>query len=205
MQCIRPLSRVSRFMLLSVSFLLLQACSIGGQLLKEAGSHEALGKDEVIVVGKIEITPKLQKDEQQLDAPGVIDLFGYGDMHENRSMIQFNSQPQVSDYKHMINPQLDKTFFFKIPRNMQYMVEGYVLTEFTRHGNTGQMWLPVGFRIDIKRGDRAVYIGTLRYTRDDFNSITQVELIDDYRKAAGEFRKKFGKKYSLRKSLISKI
>ena len=199
MDHVRFRTRFFHAALLSTVVLLLQACSIGGQLLKEASTFKDVGKDEVIVVGTIELIPKLQKDEQQLDAAGVVDLFGYADMHRNRCMIQFDSQPQASDYKFMINPQLGETFFFKVPKNMKYMVEGNVLTEFTRHGNTGQIWLPIDFQINIRPEDKAVYIGKIKYTRDDFNSITKVELVDDYKKAAGKFRQKFGKKYKLRK------
>lgn len=185
--------------------LLLQACSMGGELLKEADSFKNTTKDEVIIVGTIELTPKLAKDEQALDPAGVIDLFGYGNMNKNRSMIQFNAKPEASNYKSMINPELGKTFFFKIPRDMKYMVEGSILTEFSRYGNTGKIHLPTWFKINIKPGDKAIYIGKIQYTRDDFNSITNIELKDEYKKANKLFKKKFGKKYKLRKSLIKKI
>ncbi len=49
------------------------------------------------------------------------------------------------------------------------------------------------------------YIEDIKYKRDDFNSITGVELKDNYRKAQKHFRKKFGKKYKLKKSLIVKM
>lgn len=88
---------------------------------------------------------------------------------------------------------------------MKYMVEGSVLVEFSRQGNIGRILLPVRFKIDIRQTDKAVYIGKIRYTRDDFNSITKVELKDDYNKANKIFRRKFGNRYRLRKSLIKKI
>jgi len=178
---------------------------MGGQLLKEADSLKTVTKDEVILVGTIELSPRLNKDEQHLDPSGVVDLFGYGDMNKNRAMIQFNETPEVSDYKIMMNPELGKTFFFKVPRNMKYMVEGSILMEFSRYGNTGKIWLPIWFKVNIKPGDKAVYIGKLKYKRDDFNSVTNIELIDDYKNASKQFRKKFGTKYKLRKSLVNKI
>ena len=120
---------------LILASLTLQSCSVGGQLLKQADSFKTLTKDEIIVVGTIELSPGLAKDEQKLNPDGVLDLFGYGDMNKNRCMIQFNSEPVVDSYKSMINPELGKVYFFKLPRNMKYMVEGSVLTEFSRHGN----------------------------------------------------------------------
>lgn len=196
---------LSKTVFLAATVLLLQACSIGGQLLKEADSFKSVSKDEIVIVGTIELTPKLQKDEQQLDPSGIIDIAGYGDMNKNRAMIQFNNQPQASDYKLIINPELGKTFFFKVSRDMKYLVEGSVLLEFSRYGNSGKIWLPTWFKVDIKAGDKAIYIGKLKYTRDDFNSVTNIELIDDYKNAAKQFRKKFGKKHKLRKSLVKKI
>lgn len=184
---------------------MLQSCSIGGQLLKEADSLNSMTQDEVIIVGSIELRPKLVTDEQKLDPDGVWDVFGYGDMNKNRCMIQFNSKPVADDYKSLINPELDKVFFFKVPRNMKYMVEASVLTEFSRYGNTGRIWLPMWFKIDIKPTDKAIYIGNIKYTRDDFNSITNIKLEDNYKNAEKIFRKKFGRKYKLRKSLINKI
>ncbi|MDH5471978.1 MAG: hypothetical protein OEY87_07800 [Gammaproteobacteria bacterium] len=178
---------------------------MGGQLLKEADSFKNVTKDEIVIVGTIELTPKLQKDEQQLNPSGVIDLFGYGDMNKNRAMIQFNNQPKESDYKVVINPELDKPFFFKVSRDMKYLVEGSVLIEFSRYGNTGKIWLPTWFKVDIRPDDKAIYIGKIKYTRDDFNSITNIELIDDFKNANALFRKKFGKGIKLRKSLVKKI
>jgi len=188
-----------------LSSLMLQACSVGGELLKEADSFRGMAQDEVIIVGSIELRPKLSKDEQKLSPDGVWDVLGYGDMNKNRCMIQFNSSPVADDYKLLINPELNKTFFFRVPRDKKYIVEGSILTEFSRYGNTGRIWLPMHFKVDIKPNDKAVYIGKIIYTRDDFNSITDIKLKDDYKKANRLFRKKFGKKYKLRKSLIQKI
>jgi len=87
---------------------------------------------------------------------------------------------------------------------MKYIVDGQITTVFSRYGSE-EIILPAGFKINIKAKYKAVYTGKIRYIRDDFNSITRVEFKDDYKKSLKEFRKKFGKKYKLRKSLISKI
>jgi hypothetical protein len=42
-----------------------------------------------------------------------------------------------------------------------------------------KLWFPGGYYFDVPKGAAAVYIGTLRYFRDDFNSITRVEVIDE--------------------------
>lgn len=205
MVAIRRMLSISHVMALMVLLSLLQSCTMGGEFLKEANSISEVGKNEIIVVGNIELLPKLQEGEQELDPDGVIDLFGYGDMNRNRAMVQFNAKPEVNGYKQVINPEMGKHFFFKVPIDNKYMVEGSVLTEFSRHGNTGKIYLPMSFKIDIKPTDKAVYIGKIKYTRDDFNSITQVQLVDEYKKANKEFKKKFGNKLKLRKVLVKKI
>lgn len=190
--------------LLILTSLILQGCGIGGQLLKEADSFHGMAKDEVIIVGSIGLSPKLSTDEQDLNSSGTIDILGYGKMHENRCMIQFNSRPVADDYKSLINPELNKTFFFRVPRDMNYMVDSYILTDFSQYG-TAKMILPMWFKIDTKATDKAVYIGDITYIRDDFNAITDIKLKDDYKNVERKFRKIFGKKYKLKKSLIKKI
>ncbi|WP_205959719.1 hypothetical protein [Ramlibacter humi] len=38
---------------------------------------------------------------------------------------------------------------------------------------------PGGLYFDVPAGARAVYVGTVRYHRNDFNRITRVEVIDE--------------------------
>ena len=182
----------------------LQGCSIGGKFLTEAGSSTSIKKNEVIIVGTIELKPKLDKGEQELDQKGVWDVMGFGEKNKNRSMITFNSKPAKSDYKYVINPELGKLFYFKVPKDLKYIVDGEILTVFSRFGSE-KILLPTGFKINIKSSDKAIYIGRIRYYRDDFNSITRVSLKDEYKKARRLFKKKFGGKYRLRKSLAIKI
>lgn len=197
--------RTSLAVLLAGAALVLQGCSVGGQLLKEADGTAPLAQNEVIVVGTIDLTPSLGKDEQQLSPSGVIDLGGYADMNRNRAMIQFNSTPEVSNYKFLVNPELGKRFFFKVPVDMKYVVDGRIVVELGRRGPVSEVLLPTGLKIETRPGDKAVYIGHLKYTRDDFNSITGVKLTDDYRSASREFKKKFGGKYKLRKALVKPL
>lgn len=93
-------------LMLVTAILMLQGCGMGAELLKEVDFTRGLAKEEVIIVGTIELNPKLAKDEQSLKPSGVIDLFGYSNMNKNRCMIQFNSKPVAGNYKSLINPEL---------------------------------------------------------------------------------------------------
>lgn len=190
-------------LLIAGTAFILQGCNMSG-LLKEAGPTASVATNEVIIVGTIELTPGLVKDEQKLDAEGVIDLFGAGDMNKNRALIQLNSAADAGGTAEYINPVLGESFAFVVPADLKYVVEAYVVTEFTKHGYTGKIHLPVDFKLDIQPSDKAIYIGHIRYERDDFNSIIRVELKDDYVTAEKTFRKGHGSKYKLRKSLIKK-
>ena len=44
-------------------------------------------------------------------------------------------------------------------------------------------------------GDKAVYIGTVQYFRDEFFDTTKVVVKDNYAKANAEFRQKFGQQF----------
>ena len=54
--------------------------------------------------------------------------------------------------------------------------------------------------IDVKR--KAIYVGTLRLHRDEFHTITKVEVRDEYAGALAEFRKRFAGEPAPRKALL---
>jgi hypothetical protein len=41
----------------------------------------------------------------------------------------------------------------------------------------------------LRPGDKAVYVGTIRYQRNEYNAITKVSYINDYANANAMFRK----------------
>ncbi|HET8759643.1 MAG TPA: hypothetical protein VFN94_01150, partial [Nitrospiria bacterium] len=64
-----------------------------------------------------------------------------------------------------------------------------------------QAWLPGGLKVDVKPGDKAVYMGTIRYHRNEFMDITKVEIKDNFGTESAAFKKKFGDAAVLRKRL----
>lgn len=180
--------------------LLMQGCA--GQMLKQADASSVVADNEIIVVGSIDLTPGLGKEEQDLAPPGTFDLFGYGDMHRDRAIIRLNDKPEASDYsRFVINPVLGELFFFKMPAHLKYIVDGNIIVEL----GVSEILLPTGLKIDARPGEKAVYVGNLTYIRDDFNSIVDVRFTDDYDQARKEFRKRFGDKYTLTKALMKPL
>ncbi len=68
-----------------------------------------------------------------------------------------------------------------------------------------KVYFPGGLKVSIQSGDKAVYIGTIRYHRDEFFNITKTRIVDDYGRANAEFKKQFGTKVALRKSLATAV
>lgn len=200
---------ISGFRVIAVVFstVLLQAWSLPRvKFFDEASSLNEVGPDEVIIVGTIEMAPLLKSDEQSLTSKNVIYLTDYRERNKNSAMIQLNTQPEFDSAKTAITPKLGSRFFIKIPKDHQYMVDGKILLKLTQsYQSISEIQLPAWFKMDIRPGDKAVYIGRIKYTRDEFNSITSVELIDDFKSASREFSSRFGKQYTLRKSRLKKI
>jgi hypothetical protein len=57
---------------------------------------------------------------------------------------------------------------------------------------------------DVRPGDKAIYVGTLRLYRDEFHEVTKAELRDDYGAATAEFRKRFAGEPLPRKALLKR-
>lgn len=57
---------------------------------------------------------------------------------------------------------------------------------------TGQLFLPSNYTYTVAPTDKAVYIGTWRYHRNEFNQIKKVEYIDEYTQGLREYRQFVG-------------
>lgn len=68
-----------------------------------------------------------------------------------------------------------------------------------------RLWFPGGYYFDVPSGAGAVYIGTLRYTRNDFNSITKVEVIDERQDVAAALEKTGGSPLQVQTSLLKRV
>lgn len=213
MKIIHQSYKALAYLALIISVPVLQSCSIStGTIIKEANSFKELGNDEILVVGKIELVPKLDNDEQKFEHKG-LDFSGIEEMNKDRSMLNLSSNISIKDKNNILfNPKLGETFYFKIPRNLPYIVAGSVLIEHKSNGMflqileyKNEVILPAKFKLDFKPDDKAIYIGSLRYTRDEFNSVTKVRLLDDYEETSKLFYAKFGNNYKLRKSMLKAL
>lgn len=196
-----PLSRA----LLLAAALALGACAAPVWPQKEPASLAEVGGDQVLVVGAVEIVPPLRENERELDIPN--DLFDMEDMIANRAWLKAAADPATrpDDSRYLINPRLGETFFFSIPRDMPYLVGGDVTVRYRIvNGNVRmrKIRIPGPLQVRARPGDEAVYVGTLRLTRDEFNEVVKVQVVDNYKLAAKAFRQRYGSGVTLRRALL---
>jgi hypothetical protein len=167
-----------------------------------------LGADAVMLVGRIEIVPPIRPEEQSFKA---VDPFNTKRHYLGRAILFVSDKPEYEDYTgNALNPPLERTYFLKVPRDQRYIVKGSVTMAFAlrtvsrRQAVTDQteLMFPAPLALDLRPGDTAVYVGTLRLHRDEFHEVTRAEVRDDSARALAEFRKRFPGAPPPRKALL---
>ena len=172
-----------------------------------------LADDSVMLVGRIEIVPALRPEELDLKMSsfGDWDPMGGKKMIQNRAILYLADRPDApqAPTRSITNPPLEQLFFMRIPKRDRYVAHAMVyLTHRVRvtgprsaDVDTTELWLPLRLELDIRPGDRALYVGTWRARRDEFNEVGSVQVLDHYALAQAEMRKRFGSEAALRKAL----
>ncbi len=162
-----------------------------------------VGAQEVIVVGRIELTPSLT------DADQILKGMGSG-RYKNKVFVITDEEWQVRQEPlgpgdDFFEATLGQNFYIKGSNKPFYFLTGVIYTEVWSNGSMRNVNLPGGVKIELRSNDKAVYVGTIRYTRNEYFDITRAEVDDDYDSANAAFKKKFGVKYNLRKALAAPI
>lgn len=190
--------------------LVLAAVALAGcvSVSEDLNSFGEVGADAVMVVGKIEIVPRIKPEEQSFKAN---DPFNTKRHILGRAILFMADKPEYQERTDTaLNPVLEQTYFLKVPRSKRYMVKGsvtmaYALRVVSRRqavADQTELMLPSPIAFDVRPGDRAIYVGTLRLHRDEFHEVTKVELRDEYAKAVAEYRTRFPGAPLPRKALL---
>ena len=191
--------------LLALAALVLAGCVSVSEDVTTLGE---VGTDAVLVVGKIEIVPPIKPEEQSFKA---LDPFNTKRHFLGRAILFMADKPKYQDRTDTaLNPPLQQTYFVTLPRDKRFMVRGSVTMAFAlrtvsrRQAVTDQteLMLPAPLALDIRPGDKAVYVGTLQLHRDEFHEVTRAEVRDEYAKAVAEYRAKFPGAPLPRKALL---
>jgi hypothetical protein len=145
---------------------------------RDVDSPSDLGSGEVLLIGRIKLTPPIAKDEQVLSS--------VAEEWRGRVMVIIGDtftpleRPfKVSGYKNRIEAPPDREFSVAVPAN-SFSIRGGVVPLRLHTPPSDEALLPGGFQVEVRPGDTALYIGTIHYHRDEFWQITKVEVEDDY-------------------------
>ncbi len=155
---------------------------------------------EAVLVGRIELAPPLAGGEQQLKGLGTSGMKNRAVFITDDHWRDLPGDLSMSDYRGYVGGEFGQTFYVAVPTKPLYVLRGimYIFLTGTRQE---QAWLPGGLKVDVKPGDKAVYMGTIRYHRNEFMDITKVEIKDNFGAESAAFKKKFGDSTVLRKRL----
>lgn len=165
-------------------------------------SAAALNSNETIIVGRIELLPALVKGEQKIKGLNSGSFENKVFIIADEKYREINRALAMGDFEGRIEATLGENFFVRSSNRPFYILLGMMYLELGG-SSTNRVYFPGGFKVAVKAEDKAVYIGTLQYTRNEFFSFTKITVVDDYERANAEFKKKFGSKLQLRKSLIT--
>ena len=166
--------------------------------------------DKVILVGSFEITPSIPQalnTSQRVARPLENALFGSAeDFVGNRlvtGFLPFGTRVTRTIYStpwtgttHSV--PLDDLFFIEVDRTAIQLQPGqYFLSD----SGVDTITLPGGLVTATHPSAQVVYVGTVRYRRDDFLAITDVNVSDRYSQAAAAIRSRYGPDTTIAKSL----
>ncbi|AAZ97022.1 hypothetical protein Tbd_1069 [Thiobacillus denitrificans ATCC 25259] len=190
--------------LLVVLCLALQACALPRPL--PPATDLKTEASEVIVIGKIELVPPINGEFEQRRYWNV---FGEERMLNHVLMATGAKNRPVdasafagSDFRDSLEAEWGVPFIVKAPRQRTFL-NGAVTYLDVREQD--RLWFPGGYYFDVPEGARAVYIGTLRYHRNDFNRITKVEVVDERRDIAAALKTAGGAPLQVRPSLLKRV
>lgn len=176
------------------------ACTLPSAMQKASNLNTS--PSDVIIVGKIELDPPIDTKYEQTTHAMVIG----DDAILNKIVMSTGTDPKpvntsitMSEWQNAIEAEQGKTFFLKSGRQRTYLKGAMITLDVV---NQDRIWLPGDIHFDVPDNAHAVYIGTLRYTRNDFNDITKMEVLDEYRNALIEFKQQFGSDATMTRSLL---
>lgn len=165
--------------------------------LEEVKSAKDLKPNEILLVGKVELVPKLEKFEQQnLKGLGTGKFKGrFGLIFAEQKPSYKKGSQSGTTYKQMDNYALvepGKTFFVRYPKGKPIYYLGGIIYLSSSGGSLDTMKLPGGIKYAPRKNARAIYLGTIRYYRDDYNAITKVRLVNQLGQAKRALQKETG-------------
>lgn len=197
--------RILSVVMLSATFLL------GGCLTPRTSIEDlsSVNKEkEVVIVGRIEIVPKIQKEDVSVKmAIGADDLYRTFILRINEDIGEMTNY--TTDRDNMVVVKTEEDFYVTSGRNEPFsLYGGWFYTQLHGGGRITQSTmlyhLVNGMKAEFPKNAGAVYLGTVRFKRDEFFNLKAIDISqDDYEAAQKRFQKKFNTGMHLFKAKIS--
>lgn len=184
--------------------LALEACALPQSL--PPATHLDPGASEVVVIGKIELVPPIDAEFEQrtywnaIGEDRLLNNLFMATAAEHRPVN--TSGPDRSDFQNTLEVAWAQPFAVKAARQRTFLNGGMTYLDMIEHE---QLWFPGGYYFDVPDGATAIYIGTLRYHRNDFNRITKVEVINEPKDIAAALKEIGGEPGQVRTSLLKRV
>ena len=135
---------------------------------------------QVVVIGKFELVPPLNPQLEQTTHWNVMGdkrILNRIIMATGATLKPANTDSLLGpDWQGIVDAEWGVPFRVKAPRQRTYLNGGFVQLDLR---SQDKLWFPGGYYFDVPPDAGAIYIGTLRFTRNEFNRITNVEVIDE--------------------------
>ncbi len=184
--------------ILTIGMLFIAGCSSAIEVsMPPIKDIKELGPNQTIVVGRFVLEPPLEITKYKGRSIDYVMLGTYEKYPPKDKRTLSYSNILYNDIKGQsyFGGKIEQFMFVKSTNRSFYIVGC----------NFGRIELPARFRVNISPDDKAIYIGTVIYYRDEFNGLKDIKIKNEYKKAKKAFQKKFGKSLKLRKSLLVPI
>jgi hypothetical protein len=184
----------------------LGGCAVIPTVYDRAAADGRWPADHVAVLGRIDLIPPIEADEQQI-RPGALDLFGHEEKLRNRAALFLSEADVVRRERtaNVLNPPLGDWFCIAVPRRLQVVSDAVVFMESSVRTisrrqatvDTTELLLPAPVRLGFEPTDNVVYIGNWTVWRDEFHSVTRFRVAD----ASVEARRVLGGRFGIRQAM----
>lgn len=156
--------------------------------------------DEILIVGRIKLTPLLQPEEQDFRQGKLAAQRGKAIMV--RSVVK-EPLPEVAALAsaETFEVALDRDFLLTLPHEPVALLGGYVYISGEK-GLVSTIELPGSWQLGIREDDHAIYIGTIHYVRSEYDTILDYIVEDDYPQAYEAYQHRLEEGIILRKDLV---
>lgn len=202
------INRLKLFALIFPAILFLSGCMTARVSIEDLAEIDRA--TDVVVVGRIEIVPKITEEEVSLKMTiGADELYRYFMMRIQDDIGEMTDY--TTDMEHMAAVKTEEVFYIPANRSEPFkFFGGWFYTKV--HGGSGSSRSTVffhikdGIKVEIPKNAGAVYLGTIKFKRDEFFNLKDIDFEqDDFEAEQKRFKKKFKTKMTLVKAKVTQV